>query len=166
MALDPLSALYFPATRIAAATATRLLLPLNRLYSYRPAESPPAMPQPLAATGLVETYPPAPLGEDLGRFMLLLKDMQTHSAEYHQAHLSSLAAGSEEDPEAGWRQVARRLKQSVPISETKEDGLWQARLYLALAENHAALQEELTAGIQAVSRREAELLRQLQGEGE
>jgi hypothetical protein len=166
MTIEIPSALYFPATRLSAEAAGPLLLVADKLFAYRPAEGPPAIPQPLAAAGLVEPYPPVELGAQLDHFRRLLKDMQTHSAEYYQAYLSSLATGAEEDPEVGWRQVARRLRQTHPASETKENAIWRARLYLALAEQQASLQEELATGIEAVARREAELLRQLQGEDE
>lgn len=166
MTTDSLSALYFPATWMPPATVARLLLPLGRLVSYRPAEGPAAILQPLAATGLVETYPPAPFDKEIDHFRRLLTDMQTHAAEFYQAHLSSLAGGKGEDPESGWRLVARRLRQSAAPGKAVEESLWRARLYLALAESQAVLEDEIHAGIQAVSRREAELLRQLQGEKE
>ncbi|MDA8164042.1 MAG: hypothetical protein M0017_03275 [Desulfobacteraceae bacterium] len=158
--------LYFPATRLPLAAAGPLLLPFGKLVAYRPAEGPPAMPQPLTAAGLVGSYPPVPLGDQLDRFRRQLKDMQTHAAEYYQAYLSSLAAGAEEDIEAGWQQVARQLKQTPAAKGAREDALWRARLYLALAEQEAVLQEELAAGMAKVGRREAELLRQMQGETE
>jgi hypothetical protein len=163
---NDLPALYLPATCLAPLPAGRLLLFFDRLYCYQSAEDTPLPDNQLTRANLLRGYAPVPLGEELGHFRRLLKDMQGHATEYYQAYLSSLAAGAEEDVEAGWRQVARRLKGTAPAGAGKQGRLWRARLFLALAETQAALQEELAAGIQTVTRRETEMLRLLQGEEE
>lgn len=161
-----LSALYFPALRPEPAWARSLSAVVDRLVCYGAVEEDSPVPD-------CQVRVVAPLGADRSRFLALLRELTGREAEYFKGQLMALASrpGRDRDEASGW-ELARALHRRS--SESEESGrerarlerLWQARLLLKLGEAFSSSEAEIQRELAAVTRRQAELLRALQGEGD
>jgi len=138
MKMDNRTALCFPETVPTFETAAPLLLFVDRLVYYRPTEGGPELPPLFADTGLIESYAPAPLGDDLDLFLRMIIDLRTHAGEYAGNFLSSLApALANSYQEESVRQLIDALNKSgtqPPEAPKRDEGFWRTRMLLQLAE--------------------------------
>ena len=161
-----LNGLYFPflRPRIAWVQVVRGL-PV-RLAAYGVDEDEPAST--IVADGW-ETRLVAPLGVEGPRFRALLKEMTGREAEFFRGQLLAQASrsGRDRDESSGWNLVSalhRAGKADGGGAVSRDERLWQARLFLKLAEAVGGAEEEVRLGLLAVARKQTEMLRALQGE--
>lgn len=126
------STLILAATIPQEETLRQLLLCFDTVFLYTPIEE--SDPTPPGELGdLLQTYAPAPVGENLHNFQQLIRDMTSNRAEYYGGGLSRMSAGNAVDEESVWRLISRLTPRAASQSRDEET-LVQARLLLKLAE--------------------------------
>lgn len=167
--MQPLAALFFPRTHLTGSLVRELLLFFPKVLSYQSCErSELKAPQDvLQAAGWYKSYPPAPMGEDLLRFQRTIRDLKEHKEEYYGAYMTALAAqglGDHGDERSTWSLRAQMA--SKVTAETAKEGqdLWNARIFLRLAEIYDQEEMEVARVMQDVAVGEQTLADLLQGE--
>jgi len=138
------------------------LLLFDQLVCYQPADTPRPERQALCPAPLFESRNPAPLGEAEPRFQRLVADIEAHGGEF----VTSLAVAQSGAPSEGTVRdlVTQIVGQDNPDAADAE--LWDARLFLALAELRIIAEIEITDRLREVERRRQELLASLRNEKE
>ncbi len=170
-----LKSLYFPGTSIYSPQQYPMfLLPLN-IHILQPVEDMAiAKDATLADTfiknGFCQGYTPKPLGEDRGKFIQLLNDIQQRKDDY-AAQLSHLTIAAMSDRKE--RQLESRndilsslISGQEPRQKTEDNekaDLWKARLILKLAEILEKEEEDLSRNLTLLEDYETELIQELQG---
>ncbi len=120
--------------------------------------------------GRLQTFTPAPLGEQRQRFMALVADMQRHGADYtSQLSMLTLAGlhrtgEQQESPHT----LISDLLQRTDIRENKEEQLelWQSRLMLKLGEWFDHQQADIDTTLSHIASRQNALVQALREEEE
>ncbi len=160
-----LNALYFPALRPDPAWIVAISSLVDRLICYGAVEGDQPVPG-------CEVRVVAPLGSERDRFLSLLREMTGREAEYFKGQLmaSSSRLGRDRDEDSGWS-LAAALQSSkdeataAAREKSRIERLWQARLFLELAEKISAAEAEIHLELAVVNRKQEALLRALHGEG-
>ena len=163
-----LTALRFPDTLVTTASVSQELFFFDRIDFYQSTESESGdNPDPLADLKLCFGYPPAPLGDDLERFRMLLSELKGNEGEFYSGVLSSLTLDylGNRDGEKTWELISSLQRQGKTGKDKKarnrEEILWQARLLLKLAEIIQCEEEAMEISMASVADQEKELFRQL-----
>ena len=166
--MTKLTALRFPDTLLTTASVSQELFIFDRIDFYQSTESESDDNlDPLADLNLCAGYPPAPLGDDLERFMMLLRELKGHEDEFSSGLLSSLTLDymGNRDGEKTWELISSLHRQGKTGKDKKtqnrEEILWQARLLLKLAEIIQREQEAMEISMASVADQERDLFRQL-----
>ncbi|MDH5299166.1 MAG: hypothetical protein OEV91_09120 [Desulfobulbaceae bacterium] len=164
------TALLFPDTMPTWAATTPLLLLFSAVTQYRPTESNRDLPPPVpAAPGLCRSHAPLPLGDDLDRFLRLVKDLRGHAAEYYGSFLSTLSPGGTRFQEESVQQVIAAMTRgsaTAPTPAAVDETIWQARLLLQLAEELHREEAELALHLAKVAAMQQQMLHSLRGDDE
>ena len=166
--MTQLTALRFTDTLVSTASVSQELFFFDRIDFYQSTESEKNVPpDPLADLRLCAGYSPAPLGDDLERFGMLISEMKGHEGEFYSGVLSSMTLEYLEnrDEEKTWELISSLQRQGERGKDRKrsdrEEILWQARLLLKLAEIIQIEEEEMEAAMASVADLERNLFRQL-----
>ncbi len=162
-----LNGLYFPGVR-PDENWTGVLRPLvERLvvYGVAPEES-------ATSTAPVpwELKVVAPLGEDAKRFQSLLREMTGRDAAVIRGQLLAMASrpGRDRD-EVSVGSLSTAMHQmggdgaAEDLAKARVERLWQARLFLKLAESVTSAETEISLALAALAGKQAEMLKALQG---
>ncbi len=120
--------------------------------------------------GRLQTFTPAPLGEDRQRFMALVEDMRRHGADYttqlSMLTLAGLNRGGEQREST--HALIADLLQRTDIREKEEQQLqlWQSRLVLKLGEWFDQQQADIDHALERIVSRQNTLLQELREEEE
>ncbi|WP_457576181.1 hypothetical protein [Desulfomarina sp.] len=177
--MKSLHSLYFPETTIYSVRQFPLFLLFSPLHLLRIAEDTLNIhaegnqaTDTFRKAGLCAEHIPAPLGEDLGRFVHLLQDIKNRKDNYG-SQLSGLTlaamSGSDNLSEDSEQQILNSIlgrKQPVrkETGKDKQESLWQARLVLALGELLDLEEEEIALQLASLQAEEAELFQELMGD--
>ncbi len=165
--MEKFTSLYFPETIAQYPNFRQLLLFVDSIIQYLPAEDSGSPDAPLVKAGLLNQHTPVPFADELPNFQRLMKDMQGHGNEFYGNYLSSLSATApiDVDEASVWRLINQMDsdKKTVETNSQKET-LLQARLLLKLAELRANDEKELVEKISAINNRKEELLSALKGD--
>jgi len=166
--MTQLTALRFPDTLLTTALVSRELFFFDRIEFYQSTESEIGDNlDPLADLKLCAGYPPAPLGDDLERFRMLLSELIGHEGEFYSGVLSSITLDflGNRDEERTWELISSLRRQGQTGKDKKarnrKEILWQARLLLKLSEIMQHEEEEMEASMASVADLERNLFRQL-----
>ena len=174
-----LNSLVFPNTDIFQDRLYPLLLFCSPLHFLLPVEPDRAQSEKnetdiFMEQGLCQAHTPEPLGENRGRFLHLIKDIENRKDDY-AAQLSSLTMAAMTAPGRGKGGENRHeiistllggASLSTPAEMEADAELWQARLVLAIAEILDREEELLQQHLQVLDSSELEMLRQLRGDTE
>jgi hypothetical protein len=168
------SALIFPETTPSNQGMAKLLIFFAELFYYLPVE-------PVGVNNgnnnttknLCRGYTPAPLGDDLSRFNLLLREMETSRPDefsrLFSAAMAPMALGQARDQEeTSAAHVFSALHKDAEMKNSihYKERLWQARLILKLAEMLDRRETEVRQGLARISSVEKKVLASLEGLGE
>lgn len=163
-----LTALCFPDTLVTTASVSQELFFFDRIDFYQSTESESDDNlDPLADLKLCAGYPPAPLGDDLERFRMLLSELKGNEGEFYSGVLSSMTLDylGNRDGEKTWELISSLQRQGKTGKDKKarnrEEILWQARLLLKLAEIIQREEEAMEISMASVADQERDLFRQL-----
>lgn len=160
---DNFSALIPAATIAQEDTIRQLLVYLQRIFLYAPAEGEP-LGLPAEFSDLCQRYAPVPFAEALGNFHTLIRDMTRHRAEYYGGGLSSLSAKTAAvDQESVWGLV-KRLHPKTAAGHGADEPLLQARLLLKLAEVHEQEEREIAQALNGLAGKGLTMLQGLTSE--
>ena len=166
--MTQLTALRFPDTLLTTASVSQELFFFDRINFYQSTESEIGDNlDPLADLKLCAGYPPAPLGDDLERFRMLLSELKGHEGEFYSGVLSSMTLDylGNRDGEKTWELISSLQRQGKTGKDKKarnrEEILWQARLLLKLSEVMQYEEEAMEASMASVADLERNLFRQL-----
>ena len=166
--MTQLTALRFPDTLVTTASVSQELFFFDRIDFYQSTESEIGDNlDPLADLKLCVGYPPAPLGDDLERFRMLLSELKGHEGEFYSGVLSSLTLDylGNRDGEKTWELISSLQRQGKTVQDKKarnrEEVLWQARLLLKLAEVIKREEEAMEVSMASVADQERDLFSQL-----
>ncbi|MEA3548383.1 MAG: hypothetical protein U9R66_12050 [Thermodesulfobacteriota bacterium] len=166
--MTQLTALRFPDTLVTTASVSQELFIFDRIDFYQSTESESDDNlDPPADSKLCAGYPPAPLGDDLERFRMLLSELKGHEGEFYSGVLSSLTLDylGNRDGEKTWELISSLQRQGKTGKDKKarnrEEILWQARLLLKLAEIIQREEEAMETSMASVADRQRDLFRQL-----
>jgi len=163
--MNMLNALFFPEAVPKEDLFGRLSLLLDRIVYYQVAEE-----------GAVdrgtpwEGYVPVPMGDDRDRFLRLIEDIKRHGAEFYSGQLSSLSGAlsdSYDDTTVSSLVASLQGKRGVgEVAEAraKTARLWQARLFLKLAEILAVEEVEIDRSLAAIGTKEKNLFGAIHGD--
>ncbi|MGD9949240.1 MAG: hypothetical protein AB7U29_12280 [Desulfobulbus sp.] len=118
--------------------------------------------------GRLQTFTPAPLGEQRQRFMALVADMRRHGADYtsqlSMLTLAGLNRGAEQREST--HALIADLLQRTDIREKEEEQLqlWQSRLMLKLGEWSDLQQADIDSTLIHIASRQNALLQELREE--
>lgn len=165
--LKMLSGLYFPGVRPDELWMDTLRPLVEKLVVYGVTEEDLS---PAVAPAFREFKVVAPLGEDAKRFQALLREMTGRDAAVIRGQLLAMASrpGRDRD-EASVGSLASALHQTdggaaENLAGARAERLWQARLFLKLAETVTAAEAEINLALAALDGKQAEMLRALQGD--
>lgn len=179
--MNSLHSLYFPETTIYSIRQYPLFLLFSPLHLLRIAENTLNIhaegnqaTDTFRKAGLCREHIPAPLGENLDRFVHLLQDIKNRKDNY-ASQLSSLTlaamSGSDTFSEDSEQQIltsilGKRQPDGKEKKEKKEkqESLWQARLVLALGELLDREEEEIALQLASLQADEEELFQELMGD--
>ncbi len=177
--MNSLHSLYFPGTTIYSVRQYPLFLLFAPLHLLRIAENTLNIhaewnqaTDTFLQAELCREHIPAPLAEDLDRFVHLLQDIQNRKDNY-ASQLSNLTlaalSGSDNLPEDSEQQILSSiLGQGKPVrketGKDEQESLWQARLVLALGELLDREEEEIALQLASLLAEEAELFQELMGD--
>ena len=168
MKMAHLTALCFPETVPTFEAAAPLLLLLDGLVHYRPTESESESAPLFPETSLLQSYAPAPLGDDLDLFLRMVKDMRTHAGEYASNFLSSLAPSLVESyKEESVQQLIGALTKggTQPLDAPKRDeGFWRTRMLLQLAEEMRHDESEIANHLAKIGDMQQQMMQSLRDE--
>ncbi len=110
----------------------------------------------------------APLGSDSSRFSSLLREMTGRDAAVIRGQMLALASRSGRDrDEATVGSLTGALHRvggdQENLEKSRVERIWQARLFLKLAEAVTAAESEVGLALDAVANRQAEMMQALQG---
>lgn len=159
---------HFPETDITVEHVRRQLLFFPHISYLTPIEIEESQPNDLCTA-----YTPAPLGDDLGRFQQLLVELKGNAAAFYQGQLSNMDLDYMETraPETV-RDIIDNLHNPGSVSadtnkkSKNHEEIWQARLFLKLAEILRQEHNELAESFTLMQDNQAELLKELKGEEE
>lgn len=158
-----------PDTLPAPADCRALLLLADRLAYYRPlADAPqPGELADLEKTNQCRGYAPVALGSHEARFRQLLKEMAQAGSEFYSGSLNAFHQPHPEEA-AVWSLITRLRQRdnNTPEAEQELETIWNALLLLKLAERYLAEEQEITAQLAAVNRKQAALFEELKGDEE
>ncbi len=164
-----LKGLYFPGVRPDQSWMGALAPLVERLVVYAVGG------EVAAATDAPSPWEPkevAPLGEDAPRFQALLREMTGRDAAVIRGQLLAMASrpGRDRD-EASAGSLATAMHHlgggaAEDLAKARVERLWQARLFLKLAETVTSAEAEITLGLAALAGKQAEMLKALQGDDE
>lgn len=168
--LKMLKGLYFPGVRPDQSWAGALTPFVERLVVYAVGGEVSAAPD---APSPWEPKEVAPLGEDAPRFQALLREMTGRDAAVLRGQLLAMASrpGRDRD-EASAGSLATAMHHlgsggaAEDLAQARTERLWQARLFLKLAETVTTAEAEITLGLAALAGKQAEMLKALQGDDE
>ncbi len=167
--MNKLTTILFPDTTASTETIGRELFFFERILFYQPVEVEQERNDSPAAERPCAGYCPAPLGDDLERFSLLLKELKGHETEFYNGLMSSMSL---EYRENRGRETTLDLIMSMrgksvtgPETEMSEEGkiLWNSRLLLKLAEMRRQEDNELDMALSSVAEKQLKLFRELKG---
>lgn len=163
-----LKGLYFPGLRPEQSWVEALLPLVERLVVYGMVES-ESLPGAVSMPWELKVV--APLGDDRGRFQALLREMTGRDAAVIRGQLLALASrpGRDRDEANAWRlsSALHRMEgggAGADLASARVERLWQARLFLQLAETVTAAEAEINMGLAQMAAKQAEMLQALQGE--
>ncbi len=166
--MTQLTALRFPDTLVTTASVSQELFFFDRIDFFQPTESEIGdNPDPLADLKLCVGYPPAPLGDDLERFRMLLSELKGNEGEFYSGVLSSITLDylGNRGGEKTWELISSLQRQGKTGKDKKarnrEEILWQARLLLKLSEVIQREEEAMEISMASVADLERNLFRQL-----
>ena len=177
--MNSLNNLYFPGTAFYSIRQYPLFLLLAKIHLIKPVEAAPAKsgkesPDNFIKSGFCQEHTPCPLGEDRNRFLRLIDDI-SHRQDDYAAQLSSLVLASQSsvlsDDEDSERAIISSLHNPEQVLQKKQqtgkdEKLWQARLVLAIGELLDSEEEEIARNLAVLDDEQAELFKQLHGEGD
>lgn len=157
---------HFPETDITFNDVRGQLLFFSQIFFLAPVEDEETAPD-----ALCQAYTPVPLGDDLQRFKHLLAEIKGNETAFYQGQISNMALEYMENrnPESV-RDIINNLHDplnpqvSTPKISKKQEDLWQARLFLKLAEILRQEEKVLAEGLASMEERQAELFQALKGE--
>lgn len=158
--------LYFPGVRPDERWVGGLLPFVERLVVYEVGEVPLA---PAAQTAW-ELKVVAPLGDDAKRFLALLREMTGSDGAVIRGQLLAMASrpGRDRDETKAWSLTSAihhmGEEAAENIAKARAERIWQARLFLKLAEMVTAAEAEINLGLAALAGKQAAMLKALQGE--
>lgn len=165
--LKMLSGLYFPGVRPDENWTGVLRFLVERLvvYGVAPEESTPS-----TASVPWEFKEVAPLGEDAKRFQSLLREMTGRDAAVIRGQLLAMASrpGRDRD-EVSVGRLSTAMHHmggdgaAEDFAKARVERLWQARLFLKLAESVTSAETEISLALAALAGKQAEMLKALQG---
>jgi hypothetical protein len=170
--MEPLSsALIFPETEPLVHDIGKLLFFFNNLSYYLPTESDNTELNSLIPfKGLCSGYAPAPLEDDLDRFLALLQELENSRPEDLARLFSSakapIATGQirdQDESSAGSVLAALQEDADHKAEVVYKEQLWQARLILKLAETLARREKEVQQGLARVMSDEQKIFASLEG---
>jgi len=163
------NALYFPGGRPDEMWTAALRPLVEQLVVYalvEPETDSRAVPTPWTSRVV------APLGEDRKRFQALLREMTGREGAVIRGQLLALASRPERDrDEVSVGHLADAMHHlgkegAENLAQVRVERIWQARLYLKLAEAVTTAEAEIALGLAALAGKQAEMLRALQGDDE
>lgn len=174
--MNSLKTLYFPGTAAPSLRLYPLFLLFQNVHFLSPVEPEPESDQRESADsftnwGFCQVHTPRPLGPDRQRFIRLLSDIASRGPDY-AAQLTSLTLASITDhgPDESERTLVRSLLPSAGVGNdgqaAEKDGLWQARLLLAIGELLDQEEEEIALSLARFEDDEKRLFEELQGDDE
>jgi hypothetical protein len=177
--MNSLDSLYFPETTIYSVRQYPLFLLFSPLHILRIAEDTLNIhadgnqaTDTFIQAGLCREHIPAPLGDDLDRFVHLLQDIKSRKDNY-ASQLSGLTlaamSGLPDHLEDSEQQIlasilGRDRSQQKKSGQNRKESLWQARLVLALGELLEREEEEIALQLASLQTEEAELFQELMGD--
>lgn len=171
--MNQLTTLMFPDTQLCTKSVWRELFFFNTINYYHSTESEdddrPACDA-LEEPGLCRGYAPAPLGEDLERFKMLLRELKGNEGEFYSGQLSSMTLEYLEnrDTENTLKLISAMMEEPAKTAKKQDreqnEVLWKARLYLKLAEIIQREEEEMETSISSLADLEKKIFKQLKGD--
>lgn len=162
----PLTGLYFPETIAQYPCFSQLLLFLEMIVQYLPAEDSGTPEALLIEKGLLEQRLPIPFAEDLLSFQKLIKDLGGQGNAFYGSYLSSLSnsAAIDVDEATVWNLIGQMNPKDKGLSKNnKRESQFQARLLLKLTERQAAEDKDVNIQMASLKTKEDALLSALQG---
>jgi len=162
--------LYFPGLRPDAVWTGALSPLVERLVVYGVVETESAVVA-IPAPWVVRVV--APLGSDRARFIALFREMTGRDGAVIRGQLLAMASRPERDRDeatvgrltgALHRQGENRAEEN--LEQFRAERIWQARLFLKLAEAVTIAETEISQGLAAMAGKQAEMLKALQGDGD
>jgi hypothetical protein len=174
--MNSLKTLYFPGTAAPSLRLYPLFLLFQNVHFLAPVEPQPGSDQRESADsfinwGFCQVHTPCPLGPDRQRFVRLLDDIASRGPDYARQLTSlTLASITERAPDESERTLVKSLQSSAGVGNdgegAKKDGLWQARLLLAIGELLDQEEEEIALSLARFEDDEKRLFEELQGDDE
>ncbi len=146
-------ALYFPDPL--PREAAPLLLVADRLVCYQPTDTPRAERAVLCPPPLFRSRNPAPVGDAEHRLQRLIRDIEQHGEEFLAG--ISLGMGAPADGAPTIQDLVTQIS-GRDKGEARERDLWDARLFLALAESRLVAETELVQRLAEMEQRRRHLL--------
>lgn len=162
-----LAGLYFPGTEPDKEVFLTLLCLLDQVNYYRIVEGETGVDSDEEGAAYWQGRVVLPLGEDRVRFLAMIRDIRSHSADFYGGYLSALSASSlvDRDESSVWQLVANLHGHSNSEQDRlKTRKLWQARMVLYLAEIMKAEQVDLANDLAELGRREQAASNALKGD--
>ncbi len=153
-------ALYFPDPL--PREAAPLLLVAERLVCYQPTDTPRAERAALCPPPLFLSRNPAPVGEAESRLQRLIRDLEQHGEEFLAG--LSLGMGAADGGVPTIQDLVTQIS-GRDKGETLERDLWDARLFLALAESRLIAETDLLQRLAEMEERRRQLLAGLRANG-
>jgi len=160
-------ALYFPGLRPDEDWVGALRPLVERLVVYAVVEDEPTDTGVSVPWGVREVMP---LGSDRSRFVALFREMTGRDAAVLRGQLLAMASRPGRDRDeatvGSLSGVLHRLGEggdAENLEKARTERIWQARLFLKLAEMVMASEFEVVLGLAAVASRQADMMKALQG---
>jgi hypothetical protein len=174
--MNSLKTLSFPGTAAPSLRLYPLFLLFQNVHFLAPVEPRPESDQRESADsfinwGFCQVHTPRPLGPDRQRFVRLLDDIASQGPDYaRQLTALTLASIPERGPDESERTLVKSLLPSAGVGNDRQDavkdGLWQARLLLAIGELLDQEEEEIALSLARFEDDEKRLFGELQGDDE
>lgn len=177
--MNTLDTLYFPDTAIFSDRQLPIFLLFTPVHILQPVEtdtseqSAPSLPDTFMDGLFCQAHTPSPLqGDDLNRFLRLIKDIKNRKDDY-AAQLSALTVASlssspQSRTETSKNEIISSIlgqdsSQSTSLEIEAKEKLWQARLVLKIAEILDHEEEEIAEALSFLDNTEVELFEKLKG---
>ena len=171
-----LQTLYFPGTKIYSAQQYPMFLLPGTIHVLQPIEETPLSDElepvdTFIKNDFCQAYTPAPLGENRGRFLHLIRDISERKDDY-AAQLSQLTLAALSNPKKNTHEsrgsiISTLIGSQGVTADPKEKTdaeLWQARLVLVLAQMLEKEEEDLSRNLSILEDSEAAILQDLHGD--